>query len=558
MRVCMLRRVGWIVALWIMMALQTVRGQDVLFEVKPLGDVSPPVVDRARNVSGITQKSPLYAIHAGNGMWDILHADHHLQFDLSHHSWHLYDSPRLVPAVIDPVEYLSYHPTLDRHLLVVSGGGKVYQWQPGDTVIVEHNSIPLTRDQYSAAKTTAENGDIYYYGGVGLWLFKDKLTKLDVIADTMMLIGGVNDNPPGARLAAFLFHDASHNKVILIGGARREIYVRQCCTESVSFDVWEGDLSESPMTWRKVMDPSVVGRALDDFSTVPSEDGMHLSVALAEDLYLIPLDRTPGRQGSFLLYDVSAKAVARVSGIVTERDFVAAALAVSPNRDSLYVLSRKQSVRGESVTEYRVSVAPIPSADQLRSYVAKHRLNMSVINVMVGWIFLFGGITLGIWLMVRGTTRGRRNEGYDQHHEDALSPTAQHAARVSSSRSLLQVAQREDGGISVQSALPGRPWVANLSREAFHLLEMLAEALIDERGWVSAAQLEDSLQISTGSAAYRRKRRNAAIKQIKQVSRGLPNGRDLLQVTSGLTDRRTVHYRLNPQLVQWQRGTSEA
>jgi hypothetical protein len=247
-----------------------------------------------------------------------------------------------------------------------------------------------------------------------------------------------------------------------------------------------------------------------------------------------------------------------VSGIVTERDFVAAALAVSPNRDSLYVLSRKQSVRGESVTEYRVSVAPIPSAGQLRSYVAKHRLNMSVINVMVGWIFLFGGITLGIWLMVRGTTRGRRNEGYDQHHEDALSPTAQHAARVSSSRSLLQVAQREDGHISLQSALPGQPWVANLSREAFHLLEMLAEALIDERGWVSAAQLEDSLQISTRSAAYRRKRRNAAIKQIKQVSRGLPNGRDLLQVTSGLTDRRTVHYRLNPQLVQWQRGTSEA
>lgn len=95
--------------------------------------------------------------------------------------------------------------------------------------------------------------------------------------------------------------------------------------------------------------------------------------------------------------------------------------------------------------------------------------------------------------------------------------------------------------------------MANLSREAFHLLEMLAEALIDERGWVSAAQLEDSLQISTRSAAYRRKRRNAAIKQIKQVSRGLPNGRDLLQVTSGLTDRRTVHYRLNPQLVQRRR-----
>ena len=548
MRTFVPRRDSWIVALWMLVLLQSVRGQDVLFTTKPLGEVSPPVVDRSYNVSHVTQNAPLYAIHAGNRMWDILHVDHHLQFDLNQHSWHLHDHPRFVPETIDPIGYLTYHPTLDRHLAVVSGGGRVYQWQPGETVIVEHNSIPLTRDQYSSARTTTANGDIYYYGGYGLWLVKDKLTKLDVIADTMTLIGGVNDNPPGARLSAFLFHDASRNKIILIGGARCKIYSWHCSGQRASFDVWEGDLSASPMTWQKVMDPNDVGRTLDDVPILPSSQVKHLSVALADDLYLVPLDRIPGRQGSFLLYDLSVKAVARVSGIVTERGFVAAALAVSPNRDSLYVLSRKQSVRGEAFSEYRVSVAPIPSVDRLRSYVATHRLNTSTRSEMVGWAFLFGGVTVGTWLLVRLATRVRRSNGHDK--DAASSPTAQHAARVSSSIRLLRVVQEEDGSISLQSALSGQPWVANLSREACHVLETLAKALIEHGGWVSAAQLEDSLQITSRSAAYRRKRRNTVIKQIKQVIRELPSGRDLLQTTSGLTDRRTVHYRLNPQLVQ--------
>lgn len=161
----------------------------------------------------------------------------------------------------------------DKTYLVYRGCGAVLEFRNDSIVRVDHSF--LHRNQYFASTFTYKN-EIYFFGGYGLFTYKNILTKYNPKTKEWDEVETLGTPPSPRRLA---FSQIIDNDLYLFSGYEKdESNFHQ--NKAVAPIVWKLHLSN--MQW------SQVGK-FDSSLTINSKDGVASSFTANNKLYLIPL-----------------------------------------------------------------------------------------------------------------------------------------------------------------------------------------------------------------------------------------------------------------------------
>lgn len=174
------------------------------------------------------------------------------------------------PSVLKDYLPFSIH---NKTYLVYRGCGTVLEWR-NDTIVRVDNSF-LHRNQFFAS-TFTYNNKIYFFGGYGLFTYKNIVTKYNPTTkewDEEETFG----NPPSPRRLA-LSHIINNDLYLFSGYEKDEDNFSQ--NKEVAPIVWK--LNLPTMTW------SQAGKYSSNLN-INSKDGIASSFTINEKLYIIPL-----------------------------------------------------------------------------------------------------------------------------------------------------------------------------------------------------------------------------------------------------------------------------
>jgi hypothetical protein len=420
---------------------------------------------------------------------------------------------------------MSYSPR-DKGLLFWDFGvGRVYLRDSTGVLSRIDNSFPHMNQFGHSPWINPESGDIFAFGGYGLFAFKSFITRFDREGGEWYLVPTRNPgSSPAPQIDGIILPDFVQSKIILIGD--RESYRDVFPTNHSpikQFAIWE--LNLNGLVWTKSQDLSS-GYRTAGWSDYAS-NSMPTSVP-GTGLFFFPM-LTEFDQTSLFAYSSTHRDWVRLEDInpTVRSPHVIFYMFWSEFDKTLYHLSR-QPLSNQNGHRFLIHRIHVESPEQLEAYIA----NKSTSTILKWSLWLFGLSLAAVltWFGYGAFVRKR----------NALVSASPQRIEIQFDLNDHSFVVKHDGIV-----------LRDLPQMESRLLGLLFKKSTEPGAFLSSDDIDSSLLPNHPSVDYIRRNRNVAIEKLEFAFQDLcpkPGEKYILRRTHKF-DKRKTEYRLNDELI---------